>query len=167
LPPKYEAGKYVIFFIGLGNLIDSAAGVNNIIISSSKYFKFDFYSYLALIVIIIISNLIFIPLYGITGTAIATGVSLLIFNLLRFLFLLVMYKMQPFTIASIYTIIVGTAIYFLSVWIIPKNSNFIIDLLFRSSFITILYGICVYYFNLSDDISYLIKGYINKIKGSI
>jgi O-antigen/teichoic acid export membrane protein len=164
LPPMYKAGKYVIFFVGLGNLIDSAAGVNNIIISSSKYFKFDFYSYLALIVIIIISNLIFIPLYGITGTAIATGASLLIFNLLRFLFLLIVYDMQPFTLASIYAIIVGILIYFLSAWIIPKSNNFIIDLLIRGSFITVLYGACVYYFNLSDDITYLIKGYINKIK---
>ncbi|EHQ27844.1 lipopolysaccharide biosynthesis protein [Mucilaginibacter paludis] len=163
LPAKYASGRYVIFFIGLGYLIDSAAGVNNVIISGSKYFRFDFYSYLVLIVIVVISNLIFIPLYGITGTAIASGMSLLIFNLFRFVFLLIVYKMQPFTIQSAYTLLMGVSIYFLSVWIVPHFDNFIVDLLVRSAFITILYGGCTYLFNLSDDITYLLKGYANKL----
>lgn len=158
LPPKYASGQYVIFFISLGFLIDSSTGVNGVILATSKFYKYDSFFNVALIGLIIVANLIFIPLYGITGSAVASAVTYFIFNLARFLFILLLFKMQPFTYRTLVTIATGLGVYFL-VNAIPPIGNFIVDGLFRAGMITLLFGGTVYYFNLSEDIN----GIINKM----
>ncbi|MVN20007.1 lipopolysaccharide biosynthesis protein [Mucilaginibacter arboris] len=164
LPHNYAAGKYVIFFIGLGYVIDSATGINGVILTSSRHFKYDSFFNLGLIGITIVLNLIFIPLYGITGAAIAAASTLLIFNLFRYLFILFVYKMQPFTIKSLYAILIALAAYWICDRFIPAQKNFILDSFIRASFITVFYGLSVYFLNLSEDINAYLNGYIIKLK---
>lgn len=156
LPSEYASGKYVIFFIGLGYLIDSSTGVNGVILSTSRFYKYDSFFNLALIGVTIAANLIFIPLYGITGAAIASAVTLLVFNLARYLFILFVFKMQPFSYKTPLTIITGVVTYSL-VNTIPPFSNFIADGLFRAASVTLLFGGTVYCLRLSDDINGLIN----------
>lgn len=160
LPPEYASGQYVIFFIGLGYLIDSSTGVNGVILSTSKFYKYDSFFNLALIGITIAANLIFIPRYGITGAAIASAVTLFIFNLARYLFILIVFKMQPFSYKTPVTIVTGLVTYGI-INLVPPLSNFIIDGLLRATVIAILFGGAVYYLRLSEDIN----GLINNIAG--
>ncbi|RYE26617.1 MAG: polysaccharide biosynthesis protein, partial [Sphingobacteriaceae bacterium] len=162
LPPAYSAGKYVIFFIGLGYVIDSATGVNGVILTSSRHFKYDSFFNLGLIGITIGLNLLFIPMYGITGAAIAAAATLLIFNLFRYFFILIVYKMQPFTIKSLYAIVLAMAGYFISEKLIPQQQNFILDTVIRTVFITVFFGLSVYFLKLSEDINLFIQGYLSK-----
>lgn len=164
LPPNYAAGKYVIFFIGLGYVIDSATGINGVILTSSKHFKYDSFFNLGLIGITIGLNLLFIPLYGITGAAIAAASTLLIFNLFRYLFILFVYKMQPFTIKSLYAILLAVAGYFICNKLIPEQENFILDSFIRAAFITVFYAGSVYFLNLSEDINAYLNGYLTKFR---
>ena len=164
LPPKFQAGKYVIFFIGIGNLIDSATGINGVILATSKYFKYDSLFYLMLIAVTVTANLLLIPIFGITGAAIASAITFLVFNFFRYLFILIAFKMQPFNYKNILTILLGAGVYFLSLWIVPRMPNFIIDIMVRSLFIAIVYGVTIYYFNVSDDITIIIKKQLLKLK---
>lgn len=162
LPPAYAAGKYVIFFIGLGYIIDSATGVNGVILTSSRHFKYDSFFNSGLIGITIGLNLLFIPLYGITGAAIAAACTLLIFNLFRYIFILIVYKMQPFTIKSLYAVLLAVLGYFMCEKLIPTQQNFIFDTLIRTVFITVFFGLSVYFLKLSEDINLFIQGYLSK-----
>jgi O-antigen/teichoic acid export membrane protein len=164
LPPSYAAGKYVVLYIGIGYLIDSATGINGVILNASKYYKYDGYFYLLLIGVTVGGNLLLIPLLGIAGAAVAAGISLLSFNLFRYIFIYKVFKMQPFTMKNLYTLFLGVAVYFLSVYVIPQGSNYIIDSFIRTGFITLIYWGCVYFFNLSDDISLLLRGYVIKLR---
>lgn len=164
LPPAYAAGKYVIFFIGLGYVIDSATGVNGVILTSSQHFKYDSFLNLGLIGITIGLNLLFIPMYGITGAAIAAAATLLIFNLFRYLFILIVYKMQPFTIKSLYALLLAIAGYFICEKLIPQQQSFILDTAIRTVFITVFFGGSVYFLNLSEDINTYLNGYLAKLK---
>ncbi|RYZ99449.1 MAG: polysaccharide biosynthesis protein [Sphingobacteriaceae bacterium] len=164
LPPDYQSGKYVIFFIAIGYLIDSSTGINGVIMSTSKYFRYDAMFYVLLIGVTVVCNLILVPIYGITGAAIATAITLFIFNLFRCLFILYVFKMHPFTFKSPYTVLIGIVIYFLSVWIVPHIDNFIIDTIIRTAFITVVYWACIYYLKLSDDINRLLTGYVMKYR---
>lgn len=160
LPAEYESGQYVIFFIGLGFLIDSTTGVNGVILSTSRFYKYDSFFNVALIGVTVLANLIFIPLYGITGAAIASAVTYFVFNLARFLFILILFKMQPFTYKTPLAITSGIGVY-LVVNAIPQIGNFIADGIFRAGTITLLFGGAVYYFKLSEDINSM----INKLAG--
>ena len=51
LPKKFSGGKLVVFFIGLSQLFNVSMGANTAIIVNSKYYKFDLYSNLFLLVV--------------------------------------------------------------------------------------------------------------------
>ncbi len=132
LPPEYRGGENVILFISLGYLIDMATGINYVIVLTSKYYRYDTYFMVIVLTVTIISNYILIPLYGITGSAIATAITISFYNVLRWLFLYFKFKMQPYDFNTIKLILIG-AIAFLPAYFIPTLNNMIIDLIVRSS----------------------------------
>ena len=142
LPPEYAAGKYVIFFVGLSNLIDMATGVNGVIISTSKYYRYDGFFMLFLVIAVIFSNIIFIPLYGIAGAAMASAMALFSFNLLRYIFLYIKFKMQPFNILTIITVLVLLFSFIINTTI-PSLANPFIDAFIRSIMILTIFSILV------------------------
>ncbi|HBF88842.1 MAG TPA: polysaccharide biosynthesis protein [Bacteroidales bacterium] len=163
LPAEFESGKYILLFIGLANLFDMATGVNGTIISTSKYYKIHTYIMIFLIALIIVTNLIFIPIYGIVGAAFGSAISVFVFNIVRYLFLLSKYKMQPFNYKHL--LIIGiSAFSYLSVYFIPEIENLLFDILIRSSIMTIVFVIPVYFLKISDEINQGIKSIWSKIK---
>ena len=46
----------------------------------------------------------------------------------------------------------------------PQQHSYVLDGIIRTGFITVIYWICIYFFKLSDDINYLITGYMIKLK---
>lgn len=164
IPPAYSAGKYAIFFVSIGFLIEASTGINGVIMATSKYFRYEALFNLLLVGIIIAANLILIPIYGITGSGIASAITVFIFNLFRYIFIWVTFKMQPFTVQCLLALVAGVLVYYLSVWILPHLHNYYIDTMVRTAFITALYLPAVYFLNLSDDINGTIDNLLLKIK---
>ncbi|MBC7915518.1 MAG: polysaccharide biosynthesis protein [Pyrinomonadaceae bacterium] len=161
LPGEYSSGRYVIFFIGLAHVIDSAAGVNGVILATSKYFKYDSLFHLGLIGVTIAANLIFIPRFGITGAAIATAITYFVFNTFRYIFILIAFNMQPFSYKTPVIILVGLVAYFCASSL-PDFSNYLLNIITHSLAIGIVFGLSIYFFNLSEDINSTIKGFFIK-----
>ena len=160
LPLKFQGGKWVVFYIGLSQLFNIASGVNGAIIINSKYYKYDLYTNILLIVITIASNLILIPKHGIDGAAMATALSVLIFNLIRLVLIKVKMKMHPFSLNSLKTIIVLFTIYYLLQYL-PKTSIVLLDIFWKSSITIIIYIPLVLWLNLSEDLTAI----VNDMKG--
>ena len=77
IPKSYEDGKYVILLIGLANLVKMGSGSNDSVITYSKHYKMTT-SFLVLLLFLVTGfNLLFIPLYGITGAALASLVAMM------------------------------------------------------------------------------------------
>ncbi len=131
LPPEYAAGKYVILFIASGYLAEMATGINSVILANSKYYYYDGYFVVVMVIITFLSNYILIPIYGIIGSAIATAITITLGNIIKWIFLLYKYKMQPFDFNSVKLIIISV-VTFLIGYFIPISSNFIIDIAVRS-----------------------------------
>ncbi len=152
IPKSYEAGKYVILFLGLGNLINMAGGVNAAVISFSPYFRWNTYFVIGLLILIIITNIALIPIYGISGAALATAISLLIYNAGMYILLFAKYRFQPFNTKHLLVIIyallgMGACA---SVPIIP---NYLVDLLVRCIVFTSLFGSLIILTRVSSDIN--------------
>ena len=156
LPLKFQGGKWVVFYIGLSQLFNIASGVNGAIIINSKYYKYDLYTNILLVVITIASNLILIPKYGIDGAAMATAISVLIFNLIRLVLIKVKMKMHPFSLNSLKTIIVLFTIYYLLQYL-PKTSIVLLDIFWKSSITIIVYIPLVLWLNLSEDLTAIVN----------
>ena len=71
-------------------------GVNTEIILNSPYYRFNLISILLLGIISFTANYLLIPLYGLTGAAAGSTLSILLFNLLKGGFLWFRLGIQPF-----------------------------------------------------------------------
>lgn len=147
--------KYVVFFLGLAKLFHVASGINGGIIMTSRYYLFGTYITISLIFITLFTNWIFIPTYGIVGAALATAISLLLFNLVSFLFLLVKFKMQPFTIKTFLTVIIGFATFFLA-GLLPEIGSPMLTILLQSTVVLCVYIPLIVVFKISEDINALV-----------
>ena len=157
LPEKFSGGKIVVFFIGLSQLFNVGMGANGAIIVHSKYYKFDLYSNLFLLVITFLSNYIFIPetsplknlgIYGINGAAFATSLSIFLFNLFKFLFILLKVKIHPFSRKTFYTILLLLFVYFF-VDSISLSFNPYLNIILKSSTAMIIFIPITLYSKLS------------------
>ncbi len=158
----FGQGKYIILFLSFGHIINIATGINGTIINTSKHYKADLYFQVALVFMTVIMNIIFIPIYGLNGAALATGVTLALHNSLKSLFVLYKFKIHPFTIKTVYVLIIGIVLF------VAINNMPIINSLFISSLIYtfvfgFIYWVIVYLANISEDIN----EQINKIVGKI
>jgi O-antigen/teichoic acid export membrane protein len=152
LGPNFISGRWVIFFIGLGSLIDMTSGANSSILGSSPYYKVQTFFLIALVILLILTNLLLIPKFGITGAAIGGAVSLSVLNLFRFLYLWYKFNLQPFNLKFILVGVIGISAYFIST-ILPVLSSFIIDIFVRSSILTVLFCLPIYLLKISPDIN--------------
>lgn len=151
---QYAEGKYVVLILGIGRLIDLVTGVNHIIISYSKYYKFNFYVILTLGVLNIIGNLIFIPLFGINGAAMSTAFSLGIYNILKLGFIYKKFNLQPFTSNLPGVILLGIIAWGIAE-IIPLTANVWLNILIKAALITGIFAAGIFKFNLSPEVSLL------------
>jgi O-antigen/teichoic acid export membrane protein len=148
----YLSGKYVILFIGLAALLDIALGINPQIIINSKYYRYISYFLFIFAVLLIITNLLLIPVYGIVGAAIASLISKFIYNLIKFFFLYKKFGFQPFDYRYPLLILFSLIAYFASLLLSPYD-NYILDIIVRSLFIFVVFSVPVYFFKISEDIN--------------
>ena len=134
LPPAYASGKYVILILSAGYLVEMATGINQVIIANSAYYRYDAYFVIAIVGFVILANYIFIPLFGITGSAIATALTVLLSNTFRFMFLILKFKMQPYNFNSIKIVLIAAAS-FLPSFFLPFLNNLYLDIAIRSSIV--------------------------------
>ncbi|NOT76823.1 MAG: oligosaccharide flippase family protein [Cyclobacteriaceae bacterium] len=153
LMPKgeiYETGKWVVIIVGAGKLVDMLFGPSSELIVYSKYFRFNIILILILAVVIITSNNILIPIYGIEGAAIGTAVTLIVFNLVKFIFIWIKMRLQPFSSAFIKVIVIGAAAW-IAQYLMPRVDWVIADMISRSAVITTVFGVLTLWFRVSPD----------------
>lgn len=148
------AGWWVVLFIGLSKVVDMGTSINNQIIDYSKFYRFRLYALILLAVFNVVCNLVLIPRFHIAGAAMATMASIILYNLVKFIFIIWKLEMQPFSIGTLK--IIGIAILtFTIAYFIPLTGNPLLDIVTRSSVITVLYIFLILYFRISPDVNEL------------
>jgi O-antigen/teichoic acid export membrane protein len=127
----YEAGKWVVFWIGLGKVIDALFSANSEILVFSKYFKFNLIATILMSVMIILLNYLLIPQFGISGAAIASALVMFLFNAVKFIFLKYRLQMNPFSLETLKILILGIALFLLFMGL-PTFENYWLDFVLRS-----------------------------------
>ena len=156
LPQEFAEGRYVILFVGLAMLTESFGGNSGIIISLSKYYKIGTVFSLINLSLIVVTNFIFIPIWGIAGAAFATFSTMTFSMIIRYIFLQVKYQLKIYDHKHILIIIIGLAAFFINK-LIPVNDNLYIDVAIRSTVIASIYAILIYLFKISFDVNEIVK----------
>ena len=160
---KYASGALVVMVIGVGKLFDLITSVNGEIILYSKYYKYTTYFILIMSAINVIANFILIPTYNILGAAIASLISIFIYNIIKLWFIYKKMGIHPFAKESVHLLLIGLGLYVI-IMILPFPENPLISVAIKSSIICLGYGLSIYYFKLSAEGVELIKKIIRKIK---
>lgn len=165
LMPKgeaYAAGKWVVIIVGAGKLVDMLFGPSSEIIVLSRYYWFNIILITLLAAVVIVANNILIPLYGIIGAAMGAAFALIMFNTVKYFFILIKLKVQPFTPDSLK--VLGIALFVLGInWLLPPLSHPIPDILVRSAIVTLVYSSLIFYANISPEGNTFLQNALAKI----
>ena len=162
LPASYSSISFVILVIGAANLFDLITGTNSQIIHASDHYRFDLFATIGLVIVGIVLNFILIPKFGINGAALATACSILLYNLLKLLFIWKKLSMHPFQWKTAGIFMIAAAILYAS-FFIPYFDNEYVDLMIRSISIALVYFTLILFFNLSNDVSRIYKSMLNRV----
>ena len=155
LPAKFQGGKWVVFYISIAQLFNMITGINGTIIVNSKYYRYDLYTNVILVLTTVITNYFLILKYGIDGAAMATAISISLFNFIRLILIKVKMNMHPFSLQTIKTILLLFVMFF-ALDFLPNSSYAFVDIIWKSIVVFILFISAVMYFKLSEDINEVI-----------
>jgi O-antigen/teichoic acid export membrane protein len=150
LEPAYLNAAWAFFLLGLTRIIDMGTGVNAQIIGTSTYWKFELVSGIILLAFMLPLTYILTTMYGITGPAIASLISITIYNTIRIIFLWKKFGLYPFTRETIYTILLAGCSYAVCYFAFRDIHGFT-GIIIRSVTFILLYGGLAVYFRLSPD----------------
>ena len=170
IPPAYSTGKNVLFIIAFGRLVDMSFGLNTEILFSSKYYKWTVYFTVVMVATAILLNIILIPLLDMDGAAIAVAVSLIVFNILKAVFIYKKFHFHSFSKPYISLIFIAALTIGITYFIIPDISSsglnqFIgspvasvfLNIIFKSTIALILFIAPVLILNINQDFTDFFK----------
>ncbi len=155
LKGTYLDAYYVVIFLGLAKVVDMGTGVNAQIIATSVYWKFEMISGIILLVLMLPLSYLFTVEFGIAGTGAAQLISIIVYNIIRILFLWMKFRLIPFTKHTVYTLLLAAAT-FAIVYYGFANMHGWAGIFIRSTVFLLLYGGGAILFRLSPDISAVI-----------
>jgi O-antigen/teichoic acid export membrane protein len=150
----YEAGKWVIFILGISRIIDAGTGVNSQIIGTSNFWKFETFTGILLVCIVIPLNYFLVKRYGINGAAISNLIAFIIYNAIRLYFIWYKFKMQPFTSKTFQALLIPLLIYGACYFAFNQMSGFV-AIFIRSLVFSALFIASLFYFKLTPDVHQL------------
>jgi hypothetical protein len=107
-----------------------------------------------------------IKAFGLVGAALATLISISLFNIIKMIFIQIKFRMHPLSIQMVYISLIAALSYFI-VYFIPLNLNPIINLLLRSAIFACCFLLPVYYLKISKDLNDVIHAGIKQIKNFV
>lgn len=162
VPKEYSGGIMVVFMIGLSKYFDLILGNNNAIIFNTKYYKTVLFLGVALVVLTVALNMIFIPIFGIIGSAFATLLSITLYSLAKLLFVVKKLHLYPFTKQTLHslgiTFVVFLMFYF---WQFPFHP--IVGIVLKSILVTVVYIYVNFRFAVSIEINQVLNKLMKKV----
>ncbi|UII24563.1 oligosaccharide flippase family protein [Fulvivirga maritima] len=163
LPEVYHDSFMVFALLGTSKMVEVSFGINGAIILNSKYYKIDTLLSIILLIVTFISNMYFIPKYGIEGAAFATMTSIVIFHLLRYFFILVKFKMQPFSRNYFGILLLVSLSTFITLQI-PNASLFWVDVIIKSGSFSIICIPLIWWLKLSPSFNQTLVALLNQFR---
>ncbi|MBY0486610.1 MAG: oligosaccharide flippase family protein [Flavobacteriaceae bacterium] len=173
IPNNYNAGINVVFMIGLSKFYDVLLGNNNSIIVNTKYYRMVLFFGVFTVFLMIGLNMLLIPIYGIFGSALATLITVAIYNTIKLIFVVKKMNLYPFTIKTLYSLGILLVCFLLFYfWDFHFDGFFIgkiaiapiINIALKSILITIFYLVANYKFTISQEFNAIANSILKKVK---
>jgi O-antigen/teichoic acid export membrane protein len=162
LPDEYGASIWVIVFLGIGNLVNVSSGISGSILATSTLYRYQTWLMFLLIVSFVVTSIVLIPLFGITGAALASMVSNIIYNTLGFVIVGKSFNLWPYRMTHLRMTLIGFIV-LIPGYFLPQMS-LVPDIIIRSSMVAILFTAGLYFWGLSEDMNRLLNSFFPFLK---
>ena len=154
----------VIWVLGFAMLFDLATGFNGHIISLSKYYRFNIVVMLFLAVTTVTLNLYFLNSTNLElfGVAIATAISLTLFNIAKIVFNYIKFGVFPLTIEMMYALIIGTLGITVAV-ILPEFKSSFLNLFYKPAIVLFMFFVGNYFLKIFPLEEYINRNFLKSL----
>ena len=152
----YQKATLVVLYISLAKLITMIFGCGGAIISNSPFYQISLVFSVVMAMGVSILNMVWIPLYGIDGAALATLVVVGLSIAVKIMYL--QYKIKAHTLSwNLLKTLVAVGILYTIFQYIDWTLSPIIQIVLTSAIVSGLYLLIVAKFKLSDDLLQFVK----------
>ncbi|WP_027377508.1 lipopolysaccharide biosynthesis protein [Kaistella palustris] len=154
----------VIWVLGFALLFDLATGFNGHIISLSKFYRFNIVVMLFLAGTTVALNIYFLRHTNLQlfGVAIATSISLTLFNIAKIAFNYYKFRVFPLSAEMMYAAIIGTLGMTVAIILPDFNSN-LVNLIYKPGVVLLLFFIGNHFLNIFPVGDYLNRRFLSSI----
>ena len=152
----YQKATFVVLYISLAKLITMIFGCGGAIISNSSFYQISLVFSVVMALGVSILNMVWIPLYGIDGAALATLVVVGLSIAVKVMYLQFKIKVHPLS-WNLLKALISVAVLYTSFQYIDWTLSPIIQIILTSAMVSCLYFLIVAQFKLSDDLLRLVK----------
>lgn len=153
----FSQGRMACILLGAAILISVSTGINRSIIVNSRYYRFDLFNNLFMIILVIVGNYFLIPILRETGAALTTLFGMTLYNGINSWYVWRKFGIHPIVAQSLpmLAVLIGVFVLF---WYMPGLPNPYWDILVRGTATVAVYGAVVWIFDLAPDLIRLVKG---------
>ncbi len=159
--PEYSVGVYVVLLISIAELIKLSLGTNGTILTNSKYYRMLFYFSIAMAVSVIVLNRVLISYFGIQGAALATLLVVILFSLVKIIYVRNKLKMHPYSKNTNKILIIIVSLFVVFYFVELPITTFL-SILIKSSLLVFVFVFLIIKLRLSEEINNLYDKYILK-----
>jgi O-antigen/teichoic acid export membrane protein len=159
----YSKAKYAVLFLGIARIFDTISNFAGALVTYSRYYYYMLFFMFFLTFASVGLNLTFIPIYTISGAALATAIAFVIYNLSMLAFVKWKLNLHPFSM-NMLKIPVIIAVLLVINFVFPKLENPLIDSLYRTAILSVITGFSVYFWKISEDMNSIIKSFLRRDK---
>lgn len=161
IPQAYGGTFLLVLLIGLSKFYDALLGNNNAILFNSPYYKKILSFGLLLAGITIVLNYLFIPSLGIEGAALASFLSLSVYNSVKLWYVWKKYDSQPFSWNTFKLLMLLLSLYLVS-YFFPNFENSYLSIAFDTLSVGIIYVAILYWSGISQAFNALVGRSLKK-----
>lgn len=165
---KYEilqTGLLVVFWLGVGKLVECLGGVSRGIIEVSGAYRWNLLFMILTMGVNVGVSAWLIPLYHFAGIAMASTLALSFYTVLRMGILYRLYGLNPISWRMLGAVVVGGVVYAL-VWALPMGFAPYWNILFKGGLLTLLYIPLVLWLELSEDLNDMVFKFWRRLRGA-
>ncbi len=158
---KFAEGRWAVLFLGLSKVVYGTLNFGNTLISFSKYYYWTLFFTFILMGISIATNLYFIPIFGLSGAALASLITVLLSYAYQQYIVQVKIKTNPFTWAHLRIVAILCALFALN-FLIPSFGGYSpwIDIIIRTGVVLGVAAVLIYVLRISPQITWFIDRYL-------
>jgi O-antigen/teichoic acid export membrane protein len=158
----FAEGFWVVVAVCAAKLTMMLFSFGQEILVYSNYYKYTLYLQIGTAILLVIMNIIFIPLFGLTGAGLSYLIAMFVHSFLKYYFVKTKIGVSPFTSGHLPLLLISLVV-FLIFWYLPLSFSPIINIGIRSVGTTFIFVGAIWKMNISPDINNLIQLTFDKI----